>query len=145
MPNAVLVAKVVLMMGGFIRMLGHSAELVPPLLLNKSDQFVKLSSKNINYKIPLVVLIGYIGEFASGLPTRLFPVQVNYLYQTIFRVNPHKTLSWKEIDSSSKEVLTGGYSKLHKLGNYYNSVMQNNRLVVDNPQFISATTTGTEE
>ncbi|TAG15991.1 MAG: hypothetical protein EAZ32_06485 [Cytophagia bacterium] len=38
--NAVLVAKSVLMLGGLMRMLSHSAELIPPLLVNKTDQFL---------------------------------------------------------------------------------------------------------
>jgi hypothetical protein len=122
MQNAVLVAKVVLMAGGLVRMIGHSAELMPPLLLDKTDQFVKLTAKNINWKIPTVAVIGYVAEFASALPNRLFPVQVNFLYQTIFRVNPQTTLPWQEIEVSANKVVNGGYSKLNALENYYDSV-----------------------
>ena len=122
MQNAVLLSKVVLMLGGFMRMAGHAAELVPPVLLNNSDQFVKLTIKNVNWRIPLVTIIGYVAEFSSALPNRLFPVQVNFLYQTIFRVTPLTTLPWQEIEVSAKKVLTGGYSKLSSLGNYYQSV-----------------------
>jgi len=124
MHNAIMLAKVILMAGGLIRMIGHSAEHMPPLLLDKSDQFVKLTYKNINYKIPLVAVIGYVAEFSSALPNRLFPVQVNFLYQTIFRVKPHTTLPWQEIELSAKNVLVGGYSKLTSLQNYYNRVTQ---------------------
>ena len=122
LSNAVLLSKVVLMMGGLIRMIGHSAEPMPPLLLEKSDQFVKLTPKNITWKIPVVAVIGYVAEFGSALPTRLFPVQINFLYQMIFRVQPQTTSPWQEIEASAKKVLTGGYSKLNTLGNYYNSV-----------------------
>ena len=122
--NAVLLAKVMLMAGGLMRMIGHSWELMPPLLLNKTDQFVKLTAKNINYKIPLVAVIGYVAEFSSALPNRLFPVQVNFLYQTIFRVKPQTTLPWSEIELSAKKVLVGGYSELNALRNYYNSIMK---------------------
>jgi hypothetical protein len=122
--NAALLSKAILMAGGLMRMIGHSAEHMPPLLLDKSDQFVKLTHKNINYKIPLVAVIGYVAEFGSGLPTRLFPVQVNFLYQTIFRIKPHTTLPWQEIEVSAKNVLAGGYSKLTSLQSYYNGVTQ---------------------
>ena len=54
-------------------------------------------------------------EFSSALPNRLFPVQVNFLYQTIFRVQPEVTLPWKEIEGSAKKVLTRGYSELNAL------------------------------
>ena len=124
MQNAVLLSKVILMLGGFMRMLSHSAELIPPILLNKSDQFQKLSAKNINWKIPLSSIIGYVAEFGSGLPNRLLAVQVNYLYQNVFGVKPESTLPWKEIEVSAKKVLVGGYSKLNSLQNYYKSVMK---------------------
>ena len=120
--DALLAAKVVLMAGGLMRMIGHSWELMPPLLLERSDRFVKLTIKNINYKIPLVAVIGYVAEFSSALPNRLFPVQVNFLYQRIFGVKPQTTLPWMEIEASAKKVLTGGYSQLHALENYYSSV-----------------------
>ncbi|TAE55940.1 MAG: hypothetical protein EAZ89_05185 [Bacteroidetes bacterium] len=124
MAQVLLLAKVILMLGGLMRMLSHSAELIPPILLNNSDQFVKLSAKNVNWKIPLSSLIGYVAEFGSGLPNRILPVQVNYVYQTLFRVQPVKTLSWQEVESSAKTALTGGYSALHSLRSYYRSVMR---------------------
>lgn len=125
MQNAVLLSKVLLMMGGLMRMLSHSAELVPPILLNDSDQFVKLSVKNMSWKLPIASAIGYVGEFGSSLPNRILPVQVNYIYQTVFGVKPQRTLSWEEIETSAKKVLIGGYSKLNSLKTYYNSVVKN--------------------
>ncbi len=125
LQNAILLSKVLLMMGGLMRMLSHSAELVPPILLNDSDQFVKLSSKNINWRVLLASPIGYIGEFGSSLPNRILPVQVNYIYQTLFRVQPKTTLSWEEVEVSAKKVLIGGYSKLNSLKTYYHSVVKN--------------------
>lgn len=121
--NAVLLSKTVLMLGGLMRMLSHSAELIPPLLVNKTDQFEKLTPKNFNWKVLLSSPIGYIGEFGSSLPNRILPVQVNYIYQTIFGVKPETTLPWREIEASAKKVLIGGYSKLNSLRKYYNSVV----------------------
>ena len=120
--DAVLLSKVVLMTGGLVRMIGHTAELMPPLLLDDTDQFVQLTSDNVNWKIPAVAIIGYIAEFSSALPNRLFPVQVNFLHQVIFRVKPEATLPWKEVEVNAKNVVSGGYSKLDILSEYYNRV-----------------------
>ena len=124
MPTAVLLAKVILMLGGLLRMLSHSAELIPPLLVNKSDQFTKLTAKNMNWKVPLSSVIGYVGEFGSSLPNRILPVQVNYLYQTVFGLQPETTLPWNEVNMLAKKVLTGGYSQLNALQQYYTSVVK---------------------
>jgi hypothetical protein len=123
-PNAILLSKFVLMMGGLLRMLSHSAELIPPLLVNQTDQFEKLTAKNINLKVLLSSPIGYIGEFGSSLPNRILPVQVNYIYQTVFGVKPETTLSWNAVEASAKEALIGGYSKLNSLRHYYDSVIK---------------------
>jgi hypothetical protein len=123
MQNAVLLSKTVLMLGGLIRMLSHSAELIPPLLVNKTDQFEKLTAKNFNWKVLLSSPIGYIGEFGSSLPNRILPVQVNYIYQTIFGIKPQTTLPWNEVESLAQKVLIGGYAKLNSLRNYYDSVV----------------------
>jgi hypothetical protein len=120
--NAVLLAKSVLMLGGLMRMLSHSAELIPPLLVNKTDQFEKLTAKNINLRVLLASPIGYVGEFGSSLPNRILPVQVNYIYQTVFGVKPETTLPWTDVETSAQKVLLGGYTKLNSLRDYYKSV-----------------------
>lgn len=125
LSDAVLLAKVLLMLGGLMRMLSHSAELIPPLLINNTDQFEKLDPKRITFRLLLSSPIGYIGEFGSSLPNRILPIQVNYIYQTVFGIAPEKNLAWKEVKESAKKVLTGGYSKLNSLKNYYESVIKN--------------------
>lgn len=124
LAHAVLLSKTLLMLGGLMRMLSHSAELIPPLLINNTDQFEKLDPKKITFRLLLSSPIGYIGEFGSSLPNRILPVQVNYIYQSIFGVKPQSTLSWHEIETSAKKVLVGGYSKLNSLKTYYNSVVK---------------------
>ena len=123
LSNAILLAKGVLMLGGLMRMLSHSAELVPPLLVNKTDQFEKLTARNINWRVLLASPIGYVGEFGSSLPNRILPVQVNYIYQTVFGVKPETTLPWQEIEVSAQKVLIGGYTKSNSLRDYYKSVV----------------------
>jgi hypothetical protein len=98
--------------------------LIPPLLINKTDQFEKLDPKKITFRLLLSSPIGYVGEFGSSLPSRILPIQVNYIYQTIFGVPPQKNLAWKEVEESAKNVLVGGYSKLNSLKKYYESVVQ---------------------
>ncbi|RMG71396.1 MAG: hypothetical protein D6722_06905 [Bacteroidetes bacterium] len=124
LAEAALIAKVVLILGGLMRMLGHSAEPIPPLLVNETGQFAKLSADNMNWKVPLASLVGYVGEFSSGLPNRILPVHVNYLYQTLFRVKPQAILPWKEAETSAMKVLVGGYSQLDALQQYDRSVTQ---------------------
>lgn len=124
LSNAVLLSKALLMLGGLMRMLSHSAELVPPLLINKTDQFEKLDPKKITVRLLLSSPIGYIGEFGSSLPNRILPIQVNYIHQMIFGINPEKNLTWNEVEESAKKVLLGGYSKLNSLKKYYESVVQ---------------------
>lgn len=126
LPHAVLLAKVVLMLGGLMRMLSHSAELIPPLLINETDQFEKLDPKRITLRLLLSSPIGYIGEFGSSLPNRILPIQVNYLYQTIFGIKPQTTLPWHEVTASANKVLVGGYSKISSLKKYYESVVKVN-------------------
>lgn len=121
--NALLLAKSVLILGGLMRMLSHSAELIPPLLVNKTDQFEKLTAKNINLRVLLASPIGYIGEFGSSLPSRILPIQVNYIYQTVFGVKPETTLPWTDVETSAQKVLLGGYMKLNSLRDYYKSVV----------------------
>jgi hypothetical protein len=123
LEQAALLSKLILMLGGLMRMLSHSAELIPPILLNDSDQFQKLTAKNINLRVLLASPIGYVAEFSSSLPNRLLPVQVNYLYQNILKIKPQTTQSWKDIDNSAQLALNGGYKKLSGLRKYYESVM----------------------
>jgi len=125
LAHAVLLSKTLLMLGGLMRMLSHSDEIIPPLLINNTDQFEKLDTKKITFRLLLSSPIGYIGEFGSSLPNRILPIQVNYIYQTVFGIAPEKNLTWKEVKESAKKVLTGGYSKLNSLKNYYESVVRN--------------------
>jgi hypothetical protein len=124
LSNAVLLSKTLLMLGGLMRMLSHSAELIPPLLINNTDQFEKLDPRKITFRLLLSSPIGYIGEFGSSLPNRILPIQVNYIYQTFFGIAPEKNLAWNEVKESAQKVLTGGYSKLNSLKNYYESVVK---------------------
>lgn len=122
MQNAVLISKVVLMTGALLRMISHSFELMPPLVLSKTDQFVPLNHRTINWKIPVLTFVGYVAEFSSALPNRLFPVQINYLHQKMLGIKPITNMPWSEIKTKSQNVLKGGYSKLKILNIYYSSV-----------------------
>lgn len=124
MYQTVLLAKLLLMLGGLMRMLSHSAELIPPVLVDSSDQFVKLTSKNLNMRVLLSSPIGYIGEFGSSLPNRILPIQVNFIYQTVFGLKPKNNLAWHEVVATARKVLAGGYSKLGSLKSYYESVVK---------------------
>lgn len=122
--SAWLLSIVVLMLGGIIRLIGHSAEPAPPMMLDDSDQFVKINHKTVNWKLFVTPIYGYVAEFASGLPNRLFAVQVNYIYQMFSRLNfsPKKTLSWDTIHEKATKIFKGGYAEDEDLTKYYDMV-----------------------
>jgi hypothetical protein len=122
--NAILISKALLMLGGLMRMLSHSAELIPPILVDDSDKFQKLSLKNFNWRVLFSTPIGYLGEFGSSLPSRILPIQVNYLFQNVLRFKPQSIMPWSEVNASANKVLAGGYTKQNTLKNYYNSVIK---------------------
>jgi hypothetical protein len=117
-----LVAISILMASGVIRFLGHFAEPAPPMMLDDSDKFVKITPKTVNYKLALMPFYGYVAEFSSGLPNRLFTVQVSYIYQLISKMKPTKTMSWKNVNQHAFEIFNGGYGKDERLGDYYQAI-----------------------
>lgn len=118
-----LVAVFVLLLGGLIRFVGHFAEPAPPMLLDDSDQFVKITPKTANWKLLLMPIYGFVAEFSSGLPYRLFIVQVNYLYQRFAGVTPQHTQTWTSINERAKQAFEGGYTQDEQLGQYYKTVV----------------------
>ena len=119
-----LIAIFVLLLGGLIRFFGHIFEPAPPMMLDDSDKFVKISPKTVNWKLILMPIYGFVAEFASGLPYRLFIVQVNYLYQKITNIQPTKTQSWSRINERANKAFKNGYTADEQLGNYYHTVMK---------------------
>ncbi len=114
-----LVSIAMLIASGIIRFVGHFAEPAPPMMLDDTDQFVKITPKTINYKLAIMPIYGYVAEFSSGLPNRLFTVQVSYIYQLISRMKPTKTMSWKNVNQHAFEIFNGGYGKDERLNDYY--------------------------
>lgn len=131
--NAYLVSITGLMAGGLIRAIGHWPDPIPPMVLDQSDKFVRLTPKTVNWKIGVLVYVGYIAEFGSGLPNRLLPVQVNYLYQLFTRIKPEKTLAWREIEDQASAAFEHGYSALAELREYYETVNTPRRANTDRP------------
>jgi hypothetical protein len=117
-----LISIAILMTSGVIRFLGHFLEPAPPMMLDNSDKFVKITPKTINYKLALMPVYGYVAEFSSGLPNRLFTVQVSYIYQLLSKMKPTKTMSWKNVNQHAFEIFNGGYGKDERLGDYYQAI-----------------------
>lgn len=116
------VATTALLFTAFLRFIGHLTEPAPPLLLEESDQFVKISLKNLNWKVLIMPFYGFVAEFASGLPSRLFIVQVNFFNQMLLGLKPKNIASIKSIKEKAKEVNLFGYNKEEKLDEYYHSI-----------------------
>lgn len=111
-----------LLFTAFLRFIGHINEPAPPLLLEQSDQFVKVSSKNLNWKVLIMPFYGFVAEFASGLPFRLFIVQVNFFNQVLLGLKPKKIDSIRSIKDKAKEVNLFGYNREEKLDKYYHLI-----------------------
>ena len=111
-----------LMFSGILRVIGHTPEKLPPTVLEDSDKFVKLSSSNLNWRVPIMGMMGYFAEFSSGMPFRLFAVQVNYLYQMIFKIKPKNTQSLDEMREEANKMLENGITASPKFERYYHRV-----------------------
>lgn len=120
--GAWLVSIAVLMTDGMIRFVGHWTEPAPPFLLDDSDQFIPITPRTANWKLALMPVYGYVAEVASGLPNRLFAVQVNYLCQCILGLRPKKTLSWEAINERAAGILSGGYRADEWMARYHDLV-----------------------
>lgn len=86
------------------------------------NRLIGMSNAVLLAKVVLM-LGGLIGKFGSSLPNRILPIQVNYIYQSIFGVKPETTMPWIDVEIAAQRALVGGYSKLDSLRDYYNSVV----------------------
>lgn len=120
-PSIIFIAKFLLIVNAIIRFIGHVPEPIPPLILNNTDKFVFLNRKNFNAKILLLIPLGIISEFASGLPTRLFPVQVFIALQCL-DFKPLKFTSWKKVKNTSQKIHQFGFKVFPETNKLYQSI-----------------------
>lgn len=126
--GAWLISISVLMLTAVIRLIGHSTEPAPPMMLDASDQFVPVKPRTMNWKLAIMPIYGYVAEFASGLPNRLFTVHVNFIYQQVLRLKPKQTMSWSSINERAFRIFRSGYKSDERMGDYYNQVNEKHPL-----------------
>lgn len=108
MEHAKLVAVVVLLLGGVLRLVGHVVEPIPPRIVEDSNRFVPLREARPSAKLALTALLGYVSEFAAGFPFRLILVQLSWASQALGLGHPG-TLSWGEVSSQGREIRALGW------------------------------------
>jgi hypothetical protein len=102
-------AIVILLGCGLFRVAGHIVEPLPPMIVERSDRFVPMARLlEITPKAPVTFLLGFISEFASGLPFRLFVVQVSWLAQAL-GYRPRRVMPWAEAQRIATEIHTCGW------------------------------------
>jgi hypothetical protein len=101
---------VVLLLGcGLFRVVGHVVEPLPPMIVERSDRFVPISRlREVTPKLPLTLLLGFVSEFASGLPFRLFIVQVSWLAQAL-GYRPRRVMPWARARKIAAEIHISGW------------------------------------
>lgn len=102
-------AVVVLLATALVRFVGHAVEPLPPMLVERSDQFVAMARvREMTHKVPFTFLLGYLSEFASGLPLRLFIVQVSWLAQAL-GYRPRRVMPWAQARRIAAEIHARGW------------------------------------
>ncbi len=82
-----------------LRVVGHFFEPLPPFLIDNSGQFSPINIATLKklglFKIIALLPIGFLAEFLSGQPHRLFLVQINALTSQFYQ-HQH-IITWKNI------------------------------------------------
>jgi hypothetical protein len=110
-------AVVVLLAAALWRMASHAVEPIPPNILERSDRFLSVDKIELTPKLMVMFVIGFISEFASGLPFRLFIVQVSWLAQAL-GYRPRRTMRWAEARRIAAQIHERGwraYSPLRRM------------------------------
>jgi predicted small integral membrane protein len=103
--DAVWVAQATLIASAMLRMLGHAAEPLPPLVGHDSLEFVPV---RLHPRLVLTGAAGYVAEFASGIPFRLFPAQLRLMAQR-FGYAPAGLLSLEAISELAARLGRDGW------------------------------------
>ena len=82
-----------------LRVIGHFFEPLPPFLIDNSGQFSPMNLATLKklglFKVIALLPIGFLAEFLSGQPHRLFLVQINAITSKLYK---HQAIMyWKNI------------------------------------------------
>ncbi|MFT4977113.1 MAG: hypothetical protein ACI8S6_003018 [Myxococcota bacterium] len=101
-------AAVFLMAAAAFRTAGHALEPLPPLIVRPTDQFVPLREAGFSPSLLVTLAAGYISEFVSAVPSRLFLVQVYWLVLKL-GYQPRHTVSWRDAAETARAVGSEGW------------------------------------
>lgn len=108
MDRAVLHAETVLIGCAIWRFFGHICEPLPPFLCEESDRFLPIARLRFGPKVLVFAVLGYLSEFASALPFRLFVVQLNWMLNAVGH-RSERVISWAEADRLARAIHQAGW------------------------------------
>ncbi len=107
--RAVEVAMYSLVAMGLWRFVGHAAEPIPPDVAGNS-KFARMKDADISPKIAITAILGYVAEFAAGLPFRLLNFWVYAVLVKVFRFQPEVTIDLTGIEEQRDQIHKEGWS-----------------------------------
>jgi hypothetical protein len=105
-PDLAVTAEAVLLTSAMLRVLGHAFEPLPPLVGDSSLNFTPM---RLRQRFPVTFVLGWVAEFASGLPFRLYASQV-YLMALRFGFEPRSGLTLARLRELSGLLGTYGFA-----------------------------------
>jgi hypothetical protein len=108
-PDAVDLAMFALIAMGLWRFVGHVAEPIPPDVAG-NKKFARIQDVNLSPRIVLTVVLGYVAEFAAGLPFRLLNFWVYSVLVKVFKLQPQVTIDLGDIESQRDSIHQHGWS-----------------------------------
>lgn len=108
------------------RTLGHALEDIPPLIATREDRFVPMKEMPNPSKLLVTLPAGYISEFVSAFPPRLFVVQVFYLFQKL-GYEPVRSLPWHEASRLAARIERDGWKAYPPVGTLIEPLLQDSQ------------------
>lgn len=103
--DATAIAELELVGSAVLRVIGHAAEPLPPLVAGET---LKFHSLRFRPSLALTFFAGCIAEFASGIPGRLFAPQLDLMLQR-FGFRPARTISLADAKARAEELGRDGW------------------------------------
>jgi hypothetical protein len=107
--DAVDLAMFSLITMGLWRFVGHVAEPIPPDVAG-NKKFARIQDVDLSPRIVLTVILGYVAEFAAGLPFRLLNFWVYSVLVKGFKFQPQMTIDLRDIESQRDSIHQHGWS-----------------------------------
>jgi hypothetical protein len=107
--DAVDLAMFALIAMGLWRFVGHVAEPIPPDVAG-NKKFARIQDVDLSPRIVLTMILGYVAEFAAGLPFRLLNFWVYSVLVKTFKFQPQVTIDLRDIESQRDSIHQQGWS-----------------------------------